>query len=298
MTGSVKDKDIKSFIDQLVEKVIPAPENLSKLIAMLKRDNVSVIDISRELALDPVLAADTLRMVNSAYFGFSKEIKSLEQAVVILGTKALLRLVIAAWAKKISLQELKNFKVREGELAIFSLVGAYAATKFADIAGLKFASDIIFTAGALRTLGRVVLNFMGANIVNNILKEVFENKRSFHSATKIVAGMSHSEIASYLLRRWKIPEDLATIVHFYPSPSEFSGDISIAKMISCVHLGDIVAMQIGEGAPLDSMLYTVDRKAFDILGLKDSRDYIGDVCAMMLEDIQKLKDTFKISVGI
>lgn len=287
--------NVRAIISKVARQVIPVPENITNLIQMLKNDIVTVPEISRQLAKDPVLTADTLRVVNSAYYALTQEIKSLEQAVVVMGTRTLLRLVLAAWAKKVASSEVKSFKIRPGELAVFSLVGAYAATHFANLGNIKFASDMAFTGGALRTLGRVVIDYMGSGVVSAIMKEVFEKKVSFYTATERVLGLSHSEITAELLKEWNIPEDLITVVRFYPCPSKFNGDKTLAKVISAVHLGDIVAMQIGEGAPMDSMLYTVDQKAFELLELKGDTDYIAEACEAIIPEIQKLKDTFQLS---
>ena len=287
--------EVKQKIEELIKKVPPPPEYLNRLIFMLKSDTASVSEISRELAKDPVLAADTLRMVNSAYYGFAQEIKSLEQAIVVLGTKALLRLVIAAWAKKLSSTELKNFKTRKGELALFSLVGALASVKVADIAGLKFLHDVIFTGAALRTIGRVAMDMLGADTINRILKEVFEKKVSFHTASKNILGFTHNELGAYLISKWNIPRELIEIVRYYPRPSEYNGDNKTnAKMISCVHFGDLVAMQIGEGAPIDSMLYSIDKKAYEILEIEPSRDIISEVYEMLISEMDKIKSTFHL----
>lgn len=286
--------NIKAIISKVAKDVIPLPENLANLIQMLKNDIVTVPEISRQLAKDPVLTADTLRVVNSAYYALTQEIKSLEQAVVVMGTRTLLRLVLAAWAKKVASKEVKSFKIKPGELAVFSLVGAYAATHFANRGNVKFASDMAFTGGVLRTLGRVVIDYMGAGVVSSIMNEVFEKKVSFYTATERVLGLSHSDITAELLKEWNIPDDLVTVVRFYPYPSRFNGDKTLAKVISAVHLGDIVAMQIGEGAPMDSMLYVVDQKAFEILELDSKTDHIAEVCETIVPEIQKLKDTFQL----
>lgn len=287
-------KNLRAVISKVAKEIVPIPENITMLIRMLRSDSVSVSEISKQLARDPVLTADTLRIVNSAYYGLAQEIKSLEQAIVVMGTRTLLRLVLAAWAKKVASREVKAFKIRAGELAVFSLVGAYAAARFANIGNIKFASDLTFTAGVLRTLGRLVLDYMGHHVVQAIMKEVFEKKLSFHSATERVLGFSHSDITAELLKEWGIPEDLITIVRYYPFPSRYQGDKNMAKIISAVHLGDIVAMQIGEGAPMDSMLYVVDQKAFEILELTGNTNYIAEVCEAIIPDVQKLKDTFQL----
>ncbi|GBD04260.1 hypothetical protein HRbin19_01570 [bacterium HR19] len=295
------DQKIKAKMDELIEKYAsPPPQYLTNLINMLKSedDKISVSKIALELAKDPVITADTIRMANSAYYGFSQEIRSLEQAIVVLGKKSLLRLIIAAWAKKIASRELKSFRLSEGELVIFSITGAFAAVKFGEMAGLRFLSDVIFTAGALRTIGRVIMDGLGASAINQVLREILEKKISFHRATKNIFGFSHNELGAYALRKWGIPEELAVVVDYYPYPSEFVGDKTTLKIISCVHLGDVVAMQIGEGAPVDSMMQSVDKTAFSVLQLDNSDYVLEKVYEMVLPEVDKIKDTFQIRTHI
>jgi HD-like signal output (HDOD) protein len=292
------DPKLKSKIDEIIEKTTPIPQHISNLMKMLKDENVPLSKIAIELAKDPVLAADTIRMVNSAYYNFSQEIKSLEQAVVILGTKALLRLVVAAWAKRISSQELKNFRTAQNELAIFSIIGAAASVKFGEIAGIRFMSDVIFTSAALRSIGRIIMDKLGSAVINSIIKEVFEKKVSFSTASKRILGVSHNEIGAYTLRKWGIPEDLASVVQYYQTPSEFQGDKVLAKVIACVHLGDIAAMQIGEGVPIDGMLYQLDKQALSILEIDSQESLIERVCETILPDIEKIKENLQLQTGI
>jgi HD-like signal output (HDOD) protein len=159
-------------------------------------------------------------------------------------------------------------------------------------------SDVIFTSAALRSIGRIIMDKLGSAVINSIIKEVFEKKVSFYIASKRILGVSHNEIGAYTLRKWGIPEDLALVVQYYQTPSEFQGDKVLAKVIACVHLGDIAAMQIGEGVPIDGMLYQLDKQALSILEIDSQESLIERVCETILPDIERIKENLQLQTGI
>ena len=58
-----------------------------KLRELLNKKDVPLIKIEEILRHDPGLSANVLRLANSAYFGLSKKVVSLKQAVMLLGLK-------------------------------------------------------------------------------------------------------------------------------------------------------------------------------------------------------------------
>ena len=58
-----------------------------KLRALLNEEDAPVTEIEKILRHDPGLAANVLRLANSAYFGLSQKVGSLKQAVMLLGVK-------------------------------------------------------------------------------------------------------------------------------------------------------------------------------------------------------------------
>src|SRR5688572_20878285 len=63
-----------------------------RLVAILQSDDVAIGDVERLIAQDVSLSYRVLRCINSSYYGFSKKIDSIRQAVVILGFEKLRQL--------------------------------------------------------------------------------------------------------------------------------------------------------------------------------------------------------------
>lgn len=59
--------------------------NTEALISMLGIDPINIQKASQLLANEPALSAKLMMMANSSFFGFSRQIKSIDEAVVILG---------------------------------------------------------------------------------------------------------------------------------------------------------------------------------------------------------------------
>jgi HD-like signal output (HDOD) protein len=67
-----------------------------KLLALINDPDINVTQIERILRQDPGLTANLLRLANSAYFGIPSKIGSVRQAVLLLGLKRLIQMVIAS----------------------------------------------------------------------------------------------------------------------------------------------------------------------------------------------------------
>lgn len=63
-----------------------------RLVAILQSDDVAIGDVERLIAQDVSLSYRVLRCINSSYYGYSKKIDSIRQAVVILGFEKLRQL--------------------------------------------------------------------------------------------------------------------------------------------------------------------------------------------------------------
>ena len=87
-----KLKEILANVDSF-----PAmPDAGTKLLVLLEEPDTAVSEIEEILRYDPGLTANVLKLANSAYFGIPSKIGSLKQAVILLGLKRLIQLVVAS----------------------------------------------------------------------------------------------------------------------------------------------------------------------------------------------------------
>ncbi|MGD9045945.1 MAG: HDOD domain-containing protein [Desulfobacterales bacterium] len=105
MAVSGEKTQTKSVIpDKILEKVsaFPSmPKAGAKLRALLDQKNVPLTEIEKILRHDPGLAANVLRLANSAYFGIPAKVTTLKHAIILLGVKRVSKIAVAASMNKI-----------------------------------------------------------------------------------------------------------------------------------------------------------------------------------------------------
>ena len=88
-----------NVIDNFLEKMnnLPMlPKVVQEVIELLNKDDVDFKAVADKINHDQVLAARVLRMSNSAYFGCSRAVKTIEDAISLIGTQNLKTLVVAS----------------------------------------------------------------------------------------------------------------------------------------------------------------------------------------------------------
>lgn len=68
-----------------IDEVCPLPANTHRVVALTAQDDVQFEEVAEAIALDPALASEVLRIANSPFFKRSREVDSLEQAVLTIG---------------------------------------------------------------------------------------------------------------------------------------------------------------------------------------------------------------------
>ena len=71
------------------------PAAALKLLTLLKDENTSNAQIEQILRYEPGLTANILKLTNSAFFGLPKQIGSIRQAILMIGWKKLIQIVLA-----------------------------------------------------------------------------------------------------------------------------------------------------------------------------------------------------------
>jgi len=72
------------------------PGSAAKVLSLINDPEVSASEIEELVKLDPGLTANILKVTNSAYFGLPTEVGSLKRAIVLLGLKRVVQIVIAS----------------------------------------------------------------------------------------------------------------------------------------------------------------------------------------------------------
>lgn len=202
----------RETIVNLGNKLAPAAATFGRLRDLLAADETDLTEIVQMIRLDPALTFHVIRMSNSVLFGIRMRNDSLEAAVQHVGFNEVQRLVALAAVQQACQEDLFAYRLKASRLWENSVATAAAAEVLARRAGRE--AGLAYTAGLLRTLGRVILD--GASHGG-----VYPGEAEWPSVAeweKKTFGVTSSEVTTTLLEHWRFPSELSDSIraHFDP----------------------------------------------------------------------------------
>ena len=235
------------------------PASLFLIVKAAGDPRVSLQALARLIAQEPTLTAELLRVVNSPYFGHGKEVKTVQQAAVMMGMRAIRNLAVAhvvrATAEQLEVGGLDGVRFWED-----SLRRAIAARVLAEEAGFEDPLEA-FTAGLLQDLGTLAL---AAKAPEH--GAAFERVRGLPAASRMAEeqqlfGTDHAAFFGELAEAWGIPADLAAAVAAHHDPHALLTDRRSNRLMQICRAADAVADVFqagGKGASIKTATAVLD----------------------------------------
>jgi len=258
----VKQDKVKRIMAQV--KAFPGmPATSAKLITMLKDPESSAVQIEEVLKYDPGLTANILKLTNSAYFGIPAKVSSVKQAVVLLGWKRLLQLVMTMCMSTVMKKPVLGYDLPHGELWRHSVAVSVAAELV--VKALKIPqADEVFTAALLHDVGKLVLGGFVQDDLQQI-EAMAAKGIAFEVAEFIVLGTDHAQIGAKILEKWSFPENLVNAVFWHHDPENCENQCAFSDI---VHVANILGLMSGSGKGQDRMAAAPSGSVIDRLGFK------------------------------
>ena len=190
------------------------PAVLSKILATAADPDSSALDLGEHISADQSLSATLLKMVNSAYYGFQRQIKTVTQAIVILGFLEVRNLTLTATAFRTFKKGHPDFD--RTQLWRHSLGAAMAADRTAKLLGLDVEGS--FEAGLLHDIGKVVLDLLYPEGFRDAAHTAHERKMAIAVVEKEMFGIDHAEAGGLLGEHWNLPETVVEAIRFHHEP--------------------------------------------------------------------------------
>jgi putative nucleotidyltransferase with HDIG domain len=243
----------------------PFPMVAQRALLLLNKPEVSIQELVEVVKFDPAITANILRISNSAYFGLRREIHSLHQALLLLGTQELLKIIIASGATRLfSAPTPGYFTERQGLWRHSVSCGLMVDMLSQELSLQDHATG--FTAGLMHDIGKVVLSLFVEQKFHEIMEVVEQQGVSFQTAEKIILGVDHAEMGGEMARMWDFPDRLrlAITYHHLDKPEAYTDDL-----ILLVYLADILVMMFGQDLGMDGLAYTGYPEVLRHFRLKD-----------------------------
>jgi HD-like signal output (HDOD) protein len=223
----VSHSGIKDII--LNAKDLPAmPHVASKVLELAGSPETTANRLQKVIQDDQAMAARILKIANSALYGCSRKIKTLTEAIVMLGFNTIRSLVVTSAARNMYLKEGKTMGLKERLLWEHSIGCAIACRVLVSARHTHFAEEA-FLAGLMHDIGKLVLNQYASDVFDEIVQEVYNDGRQFIDVERELLGFDHSEVGALLVAKWKLSPALEEAISQHHSPDSFTED----RLILC-----------------------------------------------------------------
>jgi HD-like signal output (HDOD) protein len=263
------------------------PEVTAQIIAMVEDPRSSAGKLHKIIAHDPSLSSRILKVINSAFYGMSGQVGSVERAIVLLGLNAVKNLAVSA-----SLGQLfRGVKLGDGFSAkdLWTHCIAVGVTARQLAICLKMPSaDEAFVAGLIHDAGVLVELQIWPEKLQNICRTSKNTGADFCETERKSLGLDHTILGQALADQWHFPKYCQQAAEFHHNPTGLiEGDQTIVRL---VYVADTLCCQCGPGFNLTAAGQQLDPAVLSDLGLGNSE--IENVKNGMAENIQNAMAVF------
>jgi putative nucleotidyltransferase with HDIG domain len=280
---AIVDEDKLRRILTQVKSFPGMPATAARLLPLLQNPDSSASKIEDILRYDPGLTANILKLTNSAYFGLPSRVSSVRQAIMLLGWKRLMQLVMTMCMSALMKKSIPGYDLPRGELWRHSVAVSVAADVLVKSLSISDA-DEVFTAALLHDIGKLVLGDYVQEDLEKIEAMVAKGI-SFEVAEYIVLGTNHADIGARILQSWALPQDLVNAVSWHHDPESCD---KYCLLSDVVHVANVVGRRVGFGKGRNGQTLEPSLEVVERLGITQS--HIDKLAEQTVQEVGKLPD--------
>ncbi|WP_035057463.1 HDOD domain-containing protein [Andreprevotia chitinilytica] len=201
-------------IFEQTHKLPTIPKVVQELIDSFSREDVDIESVARKISLDQVITAKVLRLANSAHFGASRLVGSVNEAVIVLGFNTVRTLVVASGVTGAFVAtpgfDRKGFWQRSFKVAS-------TAKHLARLA--RFNPEMAFVCGMIHNIGEMMIHIVAPEIAVKIDRYVESGGNRILLEDNNI-GFDYVMVGEELTRRWNFPDEIQSAVKYQNNPQD------------------------------------------------------------------------------
>ncbi len=260
-----------------VEKMPAFPKSVQRIIELSRDINCSPKEMVQVIEQDPVMTMKLLRVINSASYGFTKQVTSVNQSMVFLGLNTIKNMALSFAAMGVLPRQTEvGFDVHG------YLTHSLTTAALARILCQKYRRDDTdpadcYIAGLLHDFGKVVLGqFLPAESSAAHAYSIAHSV-SLHTAEQQTIGIDHTVIGGMLVKKWQFPGALTETIRNH------HGEIPPGDTVqSCLFVGNQISKQLKLGNGGNQTVEPLPPEMESYFGgsLQDIIASLGDISAL------------------
>lgn len=236
------------------ERIPTLPAFMARLLGVYARENYNVADVVSVLRVDPAVTTRLLRMANSPYFGVTRRIHTLHEAVILMGQGVVQGLALGTsllrpWGSRLAPEPVRNVWVHSYLCALVCRHLARNSEPRAD----RSDPEALFIAGLLHDIGKILFLGREPEAYAALLAEAAD-PLEFQGREKALMGEGHDLLGEEALWGWHLPPHVAALAgahHTGEIRPQWKADLDILLAAHALVAGEAT---VPLGAPLPAAL--------------------------------------------
>ena len=268
-----------------IEGLPTLPTVYAEVEALCKDPNVDADKLSKVIETDPSITMKLLKLSNSAFFGFKREIRAIKDSVALLGNETVQQAVlsISVFEALKDMDESAGLDKKEfwRHSAATGSIVRFICKK------MRVQREDAFTSGILHDVGKIILDSMFASFYKTVLDAVVLKKMHIFEAEESTLGVVHTKLGQELAQSWGIPARLTEAIAYHHNPKIAELDCELASL---VHIGDAIARNLKMGSGGDPYIPCIHTFALEQLAVtpEDLVEWEEDMLKAMEKDMSFL----------
>ncbi|MBK9473354.1 MAG: HDOD domain-containing protein [bacterium] len=246
---------------------LPAmPQVAAKVLELASDPGTSAGQLQQVISDDQAMTGRILKIANSAMYSCSRRIKTLSEAIVMLGFNSIRSLVVTSAARNLYNTRKSRTGLKERLLWEHS-IGCAIACRLLAAERIPGLAEEAFLAGLMHDIGKLVLNLRMPEKFDEVVQVVYNENRPFHTTEAELLGFDHAQVGALLVNKWKLSPLLEEAILNHHNPEALTAE---NPLLLYLDLGNKMCKKMGIGFIDEPELDILDCPANRILGLDRS----------------------------
>lgn len=255
--------------------------SVPRLLSTLYRPDASARDVAEVVGQHPAMTAAVLRIANSALYGQTRAVATLDHAVLLLGLETVRGIAAATSMREALLRREGGSPVDGAALLSHGVATAVAAQALARAARPELAAEA-FVAALLHDLGIALLARASAEGATAVVAALRADPTQDVAALERAAlGIDHTRAAEVVFASWRLPDALVAAVRHHDDPG--AAPERAQPLATLVALANALSLGAGFGSPSEPARDVACAQAPALLGLADAA--VADIGAKLRDDV-------------
>lgn len=260
----------------------PRPAILQEIDREMAMAEPNFLRLAKIIGADVALAASLIKTTNSPFYGFSKRVKTVEDAMLVLGLKVVTRTIAGLALQKVfpHIPSLERFWDTSASTA---RVSGWLVSHLKKRCAVRAADA--YTFALFRDCGIPVILIPFPEYLSVLQQANIEDKQSFTEIEDQSLSINHAILGADLAENWLLPEDVCLAIRRHHDPIALNIANQMGLPVSSRHL--IAIAQLAE--------YLIQKQSGQNCTCEWTK--LGESCMQILaltpEDISEILDDYR-----